>query len=417
MRGTIRVLLVALAVGGGFMACRERGGAASSPASGVRSGTGVGAVGVSSGGTASGETGGAPVASSLTPTTSASATPPADAPLPEAAPAPAAPGCLAGAQGRYPKPPAPPLALSGRLGLWVAELDPRSLSVIRARSSNPDSLFPLASTYKQAVLWAVLREFDSGRLDPTERFDVTRANQSLGDYPYDRSNVRTLTERMIQFSDNTATDILHRRVGLNKVQDVAGALGLCRTRIVMPTKSWWVMEAGLSDTFNAAPDWGTLSGEDWLKAAQKIDAEAQTYRYDFLQRRLDDYFDHRYQASDDLRAHNLSTPQEWGTLVAHEFLRPGLSPRATRWQREVMATGYGRSALRLPGGDKVVTFGGKGGNGWRILTFSGYLKTSSGRHFVYAFMQHGADETYTIPHSRRAFAWINAALADLYAKP
>ncbi|CAM4455702.1 hypothetical protein [Deinococcus marmoris] len=120
------------------------------------------------------------------------------------------------------------------------------------------------------------------------------------------------------------------------------------------------------------------------------------------------YFETRHKSNDDLSVHNLSTPYEWGTLLAHEFLRPGLSPRAAKWQRDVMGLGYGRSALNWK--PQINFFGGKGGNGWGILTYSGYFQTTDGRRVVYAFMQHGADQTYTMPNTRRAFAWINVGI-------
>lgn len=312
--------------------------------------------------------------------------------------------------GRVRRAPPPPLPLSGRLGLWVAEIDGRTLEPRQAVAANPESVFPLASTYKQAVLWAALREFDAGRLSPTERFDVTRGNQSLGPYPYDGSTVRELSKRMIQWSDNTATDILHRRVGLQKVQDVADGLGLCHTRLILPTKTWWVMQSGLSATFNGTSKWKGATGSERARLATLLDTDAQAYRSDYLQRKLNDYFDQRYALQDDLLVHNLSTPYEWGTLVAHEFLRPGLSKRAQRWQRQDMALGFGRWALRAEQAGNINFFGGKGGNGWRLLTYSGYFQTKDGRRVVYAFMQHGADQTYTMPNTRRAFAWINAAV-------
>ncbi|SEJ21489.1 Beta-lactamase class A [Deinococcus reticulitermitis] len=326
-------------------------------------------------------------------------------------------GCLPAVSALPPgvvrKAPPPPLPLSGRLGLWVAVIDGRTLQPRRALTANPGSVFPLASTYKQAVLWAALREFDAGRLAPTERFDVTRENQSLGSYPYDGTNVRELSRRMIQWSDNTATDILHRRVGLQTVQDVADRLGLCRTRLILPTKTWWVMQSGLSATLNGTTRWPGATGSERARLAALLDADAQAYRPDFLQRKLNDYFDRRYALRDDFLVHNLSTPYEWGTLVAHEFLRPGLSRRARRWQREDMALGFGKAALRAGQAGNITMFGGKGGNGWRLLTYSGYFQTKTGQRVVYAFMQHGADQTYTMPNTRRAFAWINAAVDEL----
>ncbi|WP_338014501.1 hypothetical protein [Deinococcus cavernae] len=81
-----------------------------------------------------------------------------------------------------------------------------------------------------------------------------------------------------------------------------------------------------------------------------------------------------------------------------------------KWQRDVAQKGFGRYALKAQAAGNVAWFGGKGGNGWRILTYSGYFQTKDGRHVVYTFMQHGANETYTMPNTRRAFAWINAGI-------
>lgn len=332
---------------------------------------------------------------------------------PAVAPDPNRPGCLGDAPAVTLAPP-PPLPLSGQLGLWVAEVDPATLKPIRAVATRADTVFPLASTYKQAVLWAVLRQIDGGEISPRERFKVTQENQSLGAYPFDNTTVRDLTVRMIHNSDNTATDILHRRAGLNTVQALADDLGLCRTRLILPTKAWWVAQAGLSDALDAR--WDAATGEERARLAATADAEAQTHRPDFLQRKLDAYFEADPKPADDLHVHNLSTPYEFATLLAHAYLRPGLSPRSLKWQREVAALGFGRSALKAETAKNVVWFGGKGGNGWRLLTYSGYFETRDGRHVVYAFMQHGADETYTMPNTRRAFAWINAGVDAVLEK-
>lgn len=331
--------------------------------------------------------------------------------LASAAPSPSA--CL-GVAPMVPKASAPPYPMSGRLGLWVAEINPDTLQIVKAVSTNPDSVFPLASTYKQAVLWAVLREFDAGRLAPTERLDVTPASQSMGEYPFDGSNVRVLTERMIRNSDNTATDLLHRRVGLSRVQAVADDLGLCQTRLILPTKDWWVLEAGLSDIYLQNPGW--WQSPDRAALAARLDAEAQTHSVGELGPQLDRYFESLHQPQDDLGSHNLSTPYEFATLLAHEYLRSGLSERAGRWQGEVAALGYGKAGLKAGQVGNIATFYGKGGNGWRLLTYTGYFKTKDGHHVVYAFMQHGADQWYTMPNTFRAFAWINAAVDEVIGK-
>lgn len=305
--------------------------------------------------------------------------------------------------------PVAPARLSGRLGLYVAVIDPVTLEPLRAVSHGQDEVFPLASAYKQAVLWALLKQKDAGALQLSERFDVTTRSQSLGDYPYDHSDVLTLAGRMIHNSDNTATDLLHRRVGLQAVQQLADDLGLCRTRLILPTKDWWTAQAGLSASFPGAASFAAMRGPALLQAAQALDADAQQNRADLLQRQLDDYFDHRYALLSDLGTQNVSTPAEFAHLVAAEFMRSGLSQESQQLQRGLMATGFGRSRLRVP----MTVFGGKGGNGWRTLTFSGYLHTAGGSDVVYAFMQHGADQEYTMHNTGAAFDWINAAMKQV----
>jgi beta-lactamase class A len=174
-----------------------------------------------------------------------------------------------------------------------------------------------------------------------------------------------------------------------------------------------VAQSGLAPAFPGAAAFGRATGPERLRLASALDEQARKYRADDLQRRLDQYFDGHYDPATDLGTQNVSSPAEFGALVASEFLRPGLSPASRAVQRQVMATGFGRSRLRLPTGAGVAEFGGKGGNGWRLLTFSGYVHTRDGRDLVYVFMQHGADQTYTMPGNRLAFKWINAALSEL----
>ena len=305
--------------------------------------------------------------------------------------------------------PPPPKRLTGRLGLYVAVVDPVTLAPLRVVSHGAGGLFPLASSYKQAVLWALLRQKDAGTLQLSETFDVTSGTQSLGDYPFDHSDVLTLAGRMIHDSDNTATDLLHRRVGLQAVQDVADGLGLCQTRLILPTKDWWTAQAGLSPHFPGAVSFSAMRGQVRLQAAQALDADATSVRPDLLQRRLDGYFDHSYDLLTDLGTQNVSTPAEFAHLVAAEFLQSGLSPAAQEMQRRVMATGFGRSRIAAP----LTYFGGKGGNGWRLLAFSGYLHTRGGEDVVYAFMQHGADQQYTMHNTSAAFRWINGAMKQV----
>ncbi len=310
-------------------------------------------------------------------------------------------------------PPAGPY-FGGQIALFVARFDPITLEPTKAVMLNPDAPFPLASTYKQSVLWALLRQIDAGQVSWTEKFSVTRANQSLGGFPYDRSSVRQLAERMIGHSDNTATDILHRRIGLEAPQRIADELGLCKTRLLLPTKAWWTAQAGGDpDHF---PPFGRLKGAEkfaggsrplQLEIAHALDAKAQALPADKLQRMLDRYFDGPYyDPKIDQQTQNATTAFEWATLMAHEFLQNGLSDQGNAVLGNIMNLGVGKGYVRssVP----LVKFGGKTGNGWRIFTASGYVQTQAGEHIVYVLLNQASPRTYTVTpgYMRSAYAWI-----------
>ncbi|MBB6098544.1 beta-lactamase class A [Deinobacterium chartae] len=317
--------------------------------------------------------------------------------------------------------PEPPAGLGGRLGLYVAVFDPVTLRPLRAVVQDPDGQYPLASSYKQAVLYALMEQVQSGKVELSERFDVSEADRSLGAYPYDGSNVVTLAERMIHNSDNTATDILHRRVGLEAVQDVADRLKLCHTRLLLPTKTWWTAQAGWGgpdfpqeDLLHAAERYATAPREQQLALARRLDERARESNADRLSRALDRYFESdRYDPRIDLNTQNASTPFEFAQLIAHEFLAPGLEEPQRQLFNRIMRLGFGQQLLE----EKSLVFGGKGGNGWRILTMTGYYQNARGEHVVYVFMNHESPQVYTLPETRRAFRWINAAARRLAEIP
>ena len=311
--------------------------------------------------------------------------------------------------------------LGGQLALFVARFDPSTLEPTKAVMLNPDASFPLASTYKQSVLWALLRQIDAGQVSWDEKFSVTKANQSLGGFPYDRSSVRQLAERMIEHSDNTATDILHRRIGLEAPQRIADELGLCKTRLLLPTKAWWTAQAGGDpDHF---PLFGRLNGAErfaggsrplQLEIAHALDARAQALPADKLQRMLDQYFDGPYyNPKIDVQTQNATTAFEWATLIAHEFLKNGLSQGSNAVLSNIMNLGVGKGYVRssVP----LVKFGGKTGNGWRIFTASGYVQTQAGQHIVYVLLNQASPQTYTVTrgYMRSAYAWIVRGIVSI----
>jgi beta-lactamase class A len=121
--------------------------------------------------------------------------------------------------------------LNGVLGVYVHDLSSGATVEVR-----PDEVFPTASSIKLAVLYELYRQAEEGTIDLAE---VTRPAlprvggggvlQELGD----RVSLtwRDLAVLMMGWSDNEATNVLVRRIGLEAANRRLDSLGLARTRL------------------------------------------------------------------------------------------------------------------------------------------------------------------------------------------
>jgi beta-lactamase class A len=355
----------------------------------------------------------------------------AQSPSPSEPPAPAVtlePACLRAPTNAQRLPtPALPKQLTGRVGLYIARFaaGQNRFEPEMVVSLNSNMQFPLASNFKTPIAYELVRQIQAGRIKPSEKFTVTKANQSLGKYPYDGSSATELATRMITWSDNTATDILFRRIGLESLQPHAMRLGLCQTRLLLPTKAWWTAQAGLggpdfpkyglvkaSQTFANAPY------DQQLAIAKRLDNRARAVHPDLLYRAADQYFAGRNggvatMSEIDRNLQNASTPAQWARLMFYMFTENDLTPKYNKIWRDIMYHGAGRGYLRVP----FSYYGGKSGNTAHILTYSGYLESKDGRRYIYVYMNDTSQTQYLRPQTPLAFAVINQALKKLMPKP
>jgi beta-lactamase class A len=319
------------------------------------------------------------------------------------------------------KPPAIPKGITGRVGLFVGRFSrgTKEFRLEQATWTNPQGQFPLASNFKTSVLFEVLRGVDSGSIKTSERFDVTRANQSYGRYPYDNTPLLDLGMAMIGWSDNTATDILFRRVGLDGLQPTAQRLNLCNTRLLLPTKTWWTAQAGLGGAdfpkyslVTASRRFANAPYDTQLALAERLDQKAMAVSAETLRRFLDQgYFAGRNGGVEtmsqiDRNLQNASTPHEWARFMWNGFVGTDLSAASQQRFRKIMYHGKGRGYLRVP----FKYYGGKSGNTARILTYSGFLETLSGDKVIYVYMNDASQNLITRDETNLAFTYINAAL-------
>lgn len=116
-------------------------------------------------------------------------------------------------------------------GLHVVDVDDgREVGV------EPDEQVVIASVFKILLVLEFARQVAAGQIDPTERL-LVRAEDRLGGWGMAgcaddvEASLRDLAYFAMSISDNTAADLLMRRIGPDTLPLLAGELGLTRTRV------------------------------------------------------------------------------------------------------------------------------------------------------------------------------------------
>ncbi len=105
---------------------------------------------------------------------------------------------------------------------------------------HPDTVFPQASSIKLTVLLELLRQEQEGKLSLAEKHTILRREMTVGDDEPVLTmlgdgtvtmSLRDLAAFMVVLSDNTATNILIDRVGMESVNAEIARLGLKETKL------------------------------------------------------------------------------------------------------------------------------------------------------------------------------------------
>lgn len=308
---------------------------------------------------------------------------------------------LAQLQARYP----------GELGVYVRDLDSGETVSMRA-----EEMWYLASGVKVPVAVAVVRAIEDGALALDSQIllradDFVDGAGATNRHPAgSRLSVDFLMEQMLVYSDNTATDVLIRQVGLDRVNAVAQELqapgGGPITTLADVRRH--VYSALHGDAFN-------LTGNDLLalrRAAagtERIDRLAQLLgvnRADLLITDLDQAFDTYYATP--LNAAPLSAFAELLAAIAEGR---AVGPDGTGYLLDVMTrirTGDRRIKAGLP---RDVLFAHKTGTQHRRVCDLGVVLRGGregGRRVVVAACTRGA---VPLARSERALRDVGAAIA------
>lgn len=123
-------------------------------------------------------------------------------------------------------------SVQGHMGVCVRDL--ASEAEIGVRLDEP---LPMASTCKIPILATAYRHKDEGKLDLSERVEITEETRCWGSGLFNafdiglRPTLHDLLLMMIVVSDNAATDLVLQRLGADEVTRTMEALGLPHIRV------------------------------------------------------------------------------------------------------------------------------------------------------------------------------------------
>jgi beta-lactamase class A len=123
--------------------------------------------------------------------------------------------------------------LDGVLGIAIQDLSNGHTLLL-----NGDEVFPTASTIKIAILAELFRQAQQGRLQLTDTYTLQQSDLVGGSGisgaltpGTTRLTLRDLAVLMISVSDNSMTNVLIDRVGLENINALLDSLGLTHTRL------------------------------------------------------------------------------------------------------------------------------------------------------------------------------------------
>ncbi|MBN9414743.1 hypothetical protein ABS71_07595 [bacterium SCN 62-11] len=178
------------------------------------------------------------------------------------------------------------IARSGLASTAVSIVDLQSNERVDVQA---DEAYPLASVFKVPVMIELARQIQTQQspLQLTTQLAMKASDRCIGSGSFQHRPVGTsaslqqLVEWMETKSDNTATDMIFRRIGLTSVDTYLAGLGCTSSQIFLTNRAAWLISLGQSSDFRGlkprqiAEKWNRLDRPARLAAALRAEKENQ----------------------------------------------------------------------------------------------------------------------------------------------
>jgi len=245
--------------------------------------------------------------------------------------------------------------VKGQFGLYLKHVESS-----KEISIDSDKIFPLGSVFKIPVMVEVFRQANEGIISMDEKLTLDTRSYCIGSgilqylSPGLEISIRDLVTLMIVATDNTASQMLWKRIGIRRVNMLMRELGLAKTSIYLPWREAFLLSMGKGQfkgmsASEAARNWKGLSDIERMKILNDVDREFASLSIDDFRKDYESIYGvkeekkFRTQREYDQVFDNLGTPREIGLLLEKILKGEVVSESASREMLRLMMRGMSSS--------------------------------------------------------------------------
>ena len=247
--------------------------------------------------------------------------------------------------------------VKGQIGFYMKHVESGKEIAIDA-----DKIFPLGSVFKIPLMVEVFRQADEGLISLDEKLTLESKDLCIGSGILQymtlglQLTVRDLLTLMIVATDNTASEMLWKRIGIQRVNMLIRDIGLAKTSIYLPWREGFLLTMGKGPfegmtSDEAARRWKGFNDIERMKILNDIDREYANLSIEEFRREYEDMYGvkeekkFKTQREYDQVFDNLGTPREIGTLLEKLLKGEIVSLERSREMLAMLLRGHGGSAI------------------------------------------------------------------------
>lgn len=263
---------------------------------------------------------------------------------------------------------------------------------------DADKIFPLGSVFKIPVMMEVFRQANDRIISMDEKLRLENRSLCIGSgilqylSPGTEFTIRDLVTLMIIATDNTASEMLWKRIGIQRVNMLIRELGLAKTSIYLPWREGFLLTMGKGpfkdlSVQEAARTWKGLSDHDRMKVLDEIDAGFSNLSIDEFRSEYENLYGmkeekkFRTQREYDQVFDNIGTPREIGILLEKVLKGEVVSKEASKSMLNLMLRSMSGSSLPRYLSDDVLVAARSGMTAGSVNN-AGIIYVNSNSHIV-----------------------------------